>query len=228
MTTNFGPYQFRQARIVEFPRYASFAQALPGTMPCFESIGFIARVRGGHEKDIDYPLYITAHEVAHQWWAHQAVGAAVQGSELLSEGLASYSVLRVLEEAHGPHQMRRFLEYELDQYLQGRAAAPKPEVPLLYSDRQGYIHYQKAALVLYALSDYIGVARLNGALRAFRDRTAFQQPPYTTSLELYEHLRAATPDSLHGLLADFFEHITLWDLRTKRATSRQLPDGRYA
>jgi ABC-2 type transport system permease protein len=227
LTTNFGGYQFGQARIVEFPRYQNFAQALPGTMPYSEGIGFIARVRDEHEKDIDYPLYITAHEVAHQWWAHQVVGAAVQGSELLSEGLASYSALRVLEQAHGPHQMRRFLEYELDRYLQGRAGAPKPEVPLLYSDRQGYIHYQKAAIVLYALSDYIGEDRLNQALRKFRDRTAFQQPPYTSSLELYEHLQAATPDSLRGLLADLFEHITLWDLRTERATSRQLPDGRY-
>jgi ABC-2 type transport system permease protein len=227
LTANFGPYQFRQARIVEFPRYNNFAQALPGTMPYSEGIGFIARVRDGHHKDIDYPLYITAHEVAHQWWAHQVIGGAVQGSELLSEGLASYTALRILEQAHGPHQMRRFLEYELDRYLQGRSNAAKPEVPLLYSDRQGYIHYQKAALVLYTLSDYIGEARLNRALREFRDRTAFQQPPYTSSLELYEHLRGATPESLHGLLADLFEHITLWDLRTERATSRELGDGRF-
>ena len=29
--------------------------------------------------DIDYPFYVTAHEVAHQWWAHQVIGADVQG-----------------------------------------------------------------------------------------------------------------------------------------------------
>ena len=32
-TKNFGPYYHKQARIIEFPRYANFAQAFPGTMP---------------------------------------------------------------------------------------------------------------------------------------------------------------------------------------------------
>jgi ABC-2 type transport system permease protein len=226
LTEHFGPYQFRQARIVEFPRYESFAQAFPGTMPYSEGIGFIARVRD-RDDDIDYPLYITAHEVAHQWWAHQVIGGAVQGTELLSEGLASYSALRILEQVHGPHQMRRFLEHELDSYLSGRANAPRPEVPLLFSQGQGYLHYRKAALAFYALSDYIGADQLNGALRRFRDQVAYQDPPYTSSLELYAHLQAATPDSLRYLLEDLFEHITLWDLRTERASYRRQEDGRY-
>jgi ABC-2 type transport system permease protein len=226
LTENFGPYQFRQARIVEFPRYDSFAQAFPGTMPYSEGIGFIARVRDRAD-DIDYPLYVTAHEVAHQWWAHQVIGGAVQGTELLSEGLASYSALRVLEQVHGPHQMRRFLEHELDGYLSGRASAPRPEVPLLFSQGQGYLHYRKAALAFYALSDYIGEDRLNRALRRFRDQVAYQHPPYTSSMELYAHLREATPDSLQYLLEDLFEHITLWDLRTERASYREREDGRY-
>ena len=42
ITGNFGPYQFNDARIIEFPRYASFAQAFAGTMPYSESIGFVA------------------------------------------------------------------------------------------------------------------------------------------------------------------------------------------
>ena len=67
----FGPYQYRQFRIIEFPRYEIFAQAFPNTIPYSEAIGFIARVRPDDPKDIDYPYYVTAHEVAHQWWAHQ-------------------------------------------------------------------------------------------------------------------------------------------------------------
>jgi hypothetical protein len=44
-STHFSPYQFKQVRILEFPRYAGFAQAFPNTVPCSESIGFI--LRGG-------------------------------------------------------------------------------------------------------------------------------------------------------------------------------------
>ena len=39
---NFGPYQFDQARIIEFPGYETFAQAFANTMPYSEAIGFAA------------------------------------------------------------------------------------------------------------------------------------------------------------------------------------------
>jgi aminopeptidase N len=39
---NFGPYQFNQARIIEFPGYETFAQAFANTMPYSEAIGFAA------------------------------------------------------------------------------------------------------------------------------------------------------------------------------------------
>jgi ABC-2 type transport system permease protein len=37
-TTNFGPYPHKEARIIEFPRIATFAQAFPGTMPYSEAL----------------------------------------------------------------------------------------------------------------------------------------------------------------------------------------------
>ncbi len=43
-TTNFGPYQHPQVRIVEFPIYRLFAQAFPGTIPFSEGMGFITRL----------------------------------------------------------------------------------------------------------------------------------------------------------------------------------------
>jgi ABC-type Na+ transport system ATPase subunit NatA len=36
-TANFGPYQFRQVRILEFPRYETFAMSLPNTIPYSEA-----------------------------------------------------------------------------------------------------------------------------------------------------------------------------------------------
>ena len=44
-TQNFGKYYHKQCRIIEFPRYAGFAQAFPGTMPYSEGIGFITDLR---------------------------------------------------------------------------------------------------------------------------------------------------------------------------------------
>ncbi len=85
-TKNFGPYMQKEARIIEFPRIASFAQAFPGTMPYSEAIGFIQRVKD--PDDIDMVSYVVSHEMGHQWWAHQVIGANMQGATVLSETLA--------------------------------------------------------------------------------------------------------------------------------------------
>jgi hypothetical protein len=224
-TANFGPYQHRQVRIIEFPRYAQFAQSFPNTIPYSESIGFIARIRDAN--DIDYPFYVTAHEVAHQWWAHQVIGGEVQGSTMLSETLAQYSALMVMEKEYGPTQMRKFLEYELDRYLFGRSTERKKEQPLALVEDQPYIHYRKGSLAMYALRDYIGEDKLNGALKRFVRATRFQSPPYTTSRELLDTLAAVTPDSLRYVLDDLFERITLYELRTDSATVTRAADGQW-
>jgi aminopeptidase N len=226
-TKNFGPYQHRQFRILEFPRYASFAQAFPNTIPYSEAIGFIARVREDDKDDIDYPYYVTAHEAAHQWWAHQVIGGDVQGSTMLSETLAQYSALMVMKQKYGEAKMQKFLQYELDRYLIGRAGEQKKELPLGKVENQDYIHYRKGSLVMYALADYIGEANVNRALRELRDEYAFKGPPYPNSTALIDKLRAVTPARYRYVIDDWFESITLYDNRATKAVAHKLPDGRY-
>ncbi|HVG61258.1 MAG TPA: M1 family aminopeptidase [Hyalangium sp.] len=226
-TQAFSPYQHRQVRILEFPRYATFAQSFPNTIPYSESIGFIARVDPDDPKDVDYPYYVTAHEVAHQWWAHQVIGGNVQGATLLSETLSQYSALMVMKRKYGAELMGRFLRYELDRYLAGRSIERNKEMPLMRVENQGYVHYRKGSVVMYALQDYLGEDKVNQALAAFIRKTAYQQPPFTHSPELIAELRAVTPEHLRYLIDDLFERITLYENRAVTATSTQLPDGRF-
>ena len=104
-TRNFGPYDHKVARIVEFPRVVPSAFAFAGTMPYSESAGFIANLN--HPDDIDTVSRIVALEMAHQWWAYQVVGAKMQGATLLSESLAQYSALMVIEKEYGRGARRR-------------------------------------------------------------------------------------------------------------------------
>ena len=227
-TENFSPYQHKQVRILEFPRYASFAQSFPNTIPYSEAIGFIAQVEEDDEDDIDYPFYVTAHEVAHQWWAHQVIGGNVQGATVMSETMSQYSALMVMEKEFGKEKMKRFLKYELDRYLRGRSHERKKELPLILVENQGYIHYQKGGLVMYALRDYIGEDSLNEALRKYIKAVAYQQPPYTNSLEFLSYIKSATPDSLQYIIKDMFETITLYENKTDEAVFQKRPDGKYA
>jgi len=224
-TVQFSPYQHRQVRIVEFPRYARFAQSFPNTIPYSEAIGFIADLRD--PEDIDYVFYVTAHEVAHQWWAHQVIGADAQGSTVLSETLSQYSALMVMEKEYGRDQMRKFLEHELDRYLSGRGLERHKELPLMRVENQPYIHYNKGSLVMYALREYMGEERLNRVLSRYIADVGFQKPPYTTARELVDRIRAEIQPEYAYLVEDLFETITLYDNRTRSATITALPDGRW-
>lgn len=226
-TANFGPYQHRQVRIVEFPRYASFAQSFPNTIPYSESLGFIARLKEDDDEAIDYPFYVTAHEIAHQWWAHQTIGGKVQGCTLMSESLAQYSALMVMEKAYGPEKMRRFLKYELDNYLRSRGTELVEEMPLQLVENQGYIHYRKGSVVMYALRDAIGENVLNRMLARYLGVTKFQQPPYTNSLEFMAELAKDVPADRQGLLDDMFRTITLFENHAEDSTYSRRADGQY-
>jgi len=226
-TENFGPYQHRQFRIIEFPRYEQFAEAFPNTIPFSESIGFIARLDDDDEEAIDYVFYVTAHELAHQWWAHQVIGAGVQGATVMIETMAQYSALMVMEREYGSELMRRFLKYELDSYLRGRGGELIEELPLWLVEGQPYIHYRKGSLVMYALKDYVGEKPLNEALARYVADVKFQGPPYTTSRDFLTYIGETVPEDQRAILDDLFREITLYENRAHEATWELRGDGKY-
>ncbi len=227
-TKNFSPYQHKQVRIIEFPAYySSFAQSFANTIPFSESLGFIASVDESKEGGVDYPFAITAHELAHQWWAHQVIGANVQGATLMSESLSEYSSLKVLEKEYGADKMRIFLKDALDKYLMGRTTEQKKEKPLMFNENQAYIHYNKGSMVLYAMSDYLGEDKFNDILSSYIDSVGFQEAPYTTSLEFVGMIEQETPDSLKYLIKDMFETITLYNNKVMKTESEELDNGQY-
>ncbi|MFT7297953.1 MAG: ABC-2 type transport system permease protein [Sphingobacteriales bacterium] len=221
---NFGPYQFRQMRILEFPRYASFAQSFANTVPYSESIGFILDIK---EDDVDMVFYVTAHEMAHQWWGHQVTDAGVQGNAMLSETMSQYSALMVMKESYSPEMMQKFLKYELDSYLGGRSNETKKEQPLYLVEGQAYIHYRKGSLVMYALQDYIGEDKVNEAFRNFRAEWMGREDLYPTSSDLLKHIKAVTPDSMMYFITDQFETITLYENRTVTAEAKESSNRGY-
>ncbi|HEX3762745.1 MAG TPA: M1 family aminopeptidase, partial [Kofleriaceae bacterium] len=160
----FSPYQFHQARILEFPSYAQFAQSFANTIPYSEDIGFLLQLDDPDK--IDVATYVTAHEIAHQWWGHQLVPSEQQGASMLVESFAQYSALLVMERMYGKEQIRKFLKYELDRYLRSRGGEVVEELPLARVENQPYIHYQKGSLVMYWLKEVVGEPKVNAALAA--------------------------------------------------------------
>lgn len=220
---NFGPYQHRQLRLLEFPRYRGFAQSFANTVPFAEGMGFTQKISDEPGK-IDFAFYVTCHETAHQWWGHQAESADVQGGTLLIESLSQYSALMVMKGAYPKEMMQKFLKNELDDYLVGRGFERKKEKPLAEVENQQYIHYNKGSLAMYALQDYIGEANVNRALHTFRDKWNMDQLPkngrYPTSADLIAEFRTVSPDSLQSVITDLFETITLFENKADKVTMK--------
>jgi ABC-2 type transport system permease protein len=244
---NYSPYQFSQYRVLEYPRYRNFAQSFPNTIPFSEGIGFIGRVQ--KKTDIDFAYFVTAHELGHQWWGHQLIGGNVQGSNMMSESLAEYSALRIMARRYGEYNMRRFLKYELNGYLRGRAGEVRHEPPLALVQREAYVWYQKGSVVLYALADYIGEDKLNEALGEFlreyryanannqvaatnnpgdaADNSHTADKPYPDTRQFVAALRSRTPAELQYFITDNLENITLYDNKAVSAVATRRADGKY-
>ena len=238
---HYSPYQFTQYRIMEFPRYRSFAQSFSNTVPFSEGIGFIGRVMD--KNDIDLTYFVTAHELGHQWWAHQLVGGAVQGSNMMSETLAQYSAYMVMQQKYGKDYMHRVLRHFLDQYLRGRAGEVRHEPPLALVQREQYVWYQKGGQIMYSLADYIGEDKIDLALHNFlmqyRYANANNQvdaadnshssvdQPYPDTRMLVDAIRAQTPPELQYLVDDGFNRIVLYDNKALSASSQKMADGKY-
>lgn len=221
----FGPYQHKQLRIIEFPGYRSFAQSFANTVPYSEQIGFISDLRD--PGDIDPVYYVTAHEVAHQWWGHQLGAANVQGSAILSETLSQYSALMVMEQKYGETKLRKFLTYELDRYLRGRASERIEEMPLMRSENQQYLHYRKGSVVMMSLKNKMGEQRINHALQRLLNKFKFVNNPYPTTLDLLAELNAEASTEEQAFIHNLFAQITLYDLRAEEVTSQTMENGKY-
>ncbi len=220
----FGPYVSSDVKLVEFPAYRQFAQAFVGLIPYSEAMGFVADVK---VDDIDMPYYVTAHEMAHQWWGHQLAAANVQGQRFLQETLAQYSALMVMEKKYGSHKIRQFLKYELDKYLSGRSEDVTGELPLNKVEKQSYIYYRKGAVIMYALRDYLGEEAINRSLKELMGLRAYSDQPYAISMDFINILKKEVSSEYHDLIEDFLEKITLYDVKFEQAQVKQLSDGRY-
>ncbi|MGH2355192.1 MAG: M1 family metallopeptidase [Chloroflexota bacterium] len=217
-TQSFGPYRYSHLTLVERPGHGTGMHA-DASMITYEE-GFSLWNPEDDPGSLDLPFAVVAHEVAHPWTVPYAY---VEGAPMLSESLAWYSAMQVVEETHGREHLRRLLSFM-------RQPSPYPPIrrgePLLRA-LDPYLAYRKGPFALHALSEYMGTERVNTTLRRLVEKHRPGEPPLATTLDLYGELQAVTPDSLQPLLHDLFEVNTFWEFDTERATSEQTEAGTW-
>jgi aminopeptidase N len=152
----------------------------------------------------------------------------MQGGTMMVESMAQYSALMVMKHLYGEDKIRRFLKFELDNYLRSRGRDPLEELPLDRVEDQQYIHYNKGSVVMYLLQDRLGEDRVDHMLAGILDKYRFKSQPYARSTVLVDGFKSlARNDAERQLVSDLLERITIYDLKAKGAKVRKLPDGRF-
>ncbi len=242
--SHFSPYQFTQFRIMEFPRYRTFAQSFANTVPFSEGIGFITRVK--KPTDVDLTYFVTAHELGHQWWGHQLIGGQVEGSNMMSETLAQYSAYMVMQHKYGKDYMHRVLQ--VTSWTSICADAP---AKFGTSRRWRWCRARPTSGTRRAGRSCTRWPTISARTRSIWRCTTFSmqyryanahnqvdaadsahgaglaETRYPDTRLLVDALRAQTPPELQYLIDDGFNRIVLYDNKTISATSKQLPDGKY-
>jgi ABC-type transport system involved in multi-copper enzyme maturation permease subunit len=217
----FGPYPQGQIRLVERAGDGNSLHASPVNMWYQE--GFARFDPDEDPREMDFVFAVVAHEVAHQWWGNQLTPAYVEGGGLLSESLAWYTAMGVVERTHGPEHLRRLQGMLRELYRMPRARAAPP----LLRARESFQYYRQGPFTLWTVREYVGEAAVDTALRRLLRAHGSPTPPLPTSLDLYRELQAVTPDSLRPLLADLFEANTFWELEAKQATAQPVGGGAW-
>lgn len=202
----FGPYQHKQAQIIEFARSQGSYATTAGNCIQISEIRFINDTSKLESGAIDLSFYVAAHELAHQWWGNQVIPANALGATMITESVAEYITAKIYEKKYGKNRALQFLKLQRTRYLTGRSEDANEESPLyLVNQEQPHIAYGKGAIALYTLSEWIGEEKLNKALREYLETVKNRNASYTTSLEMLDFLEKATPDSLQYLIQDMFK-----------------------
>jgi ABC-type transport system involved in multi-copper enzyme maturation permease subunit len=220
-TREYAPYPHRTLRFIENPVRGLGAHADAVTIDYGETFSLMNP--GNGPRDVDFVFAVAAHEMAHQWWGNQLVPARVEGAPLISETLAWYSAMQVVEQTYGPEHMRRLLDIMRVVYESPRSRA---SVPLLRA-ADWFQGYRKGPFAMHAMREYIGAKQVNQALRNLLKKHGPGTFPLPTSLDLYRELQAVTPPEYQYLLHDLFEANTFWELDTKVATAEKTEAGTW-
>ena len=220
---SFGAYPFDEFSIVETPPNI-IRESFPGIIASGEEYQWNARFESPDQ--FDYCYYYSSFLLAQQWWKHVLSPNHTLGAKNISDGVAKYCALMLMEKKIGRDYMKKYLHDESNYYMWHHRLTFLNEKPLARSN-DGYISENKMAVFLYGLKDLIGEDSLNNALQRFYKDWAYRDKgPFAGNADLFGYIKKVVPDSLQYYLSDGLNNITVYDNKVLEAKITPLKNSR--
>jgi ABC-2 type transport system permease protein len=188
----FAPYPWRELKLSEFAANAFYAQGFPTDISFSEGIGFLTK----SDPKTNLAFMVTAHESAHQWWGNMLTPGKGPGGDILSEGMAHFSTILLMEQVKGLRARIEFCKRIEEQYGNNRQVDSERPLVKIDGSRTGdqAVTYNKGGWVFWMLLNRMGRERALAGIQEFI-RKYKDGPDYPLLEDLVETLRPFAPDS---------------------------------
>ncbi len=223
----FGAYPWKTLKITEFPALSTYAQGFPTNISFSEDIGFLTK----SEPRTQLAYMVSAHEIAHQWWGNMLQPGRGPGANLLSEGMAHFSTMLLIEQEKGARAALEIRQRFETRWEEGRRADAERTLYRIdgSKDGDGVVTYEKAGWTFWMLAERMGRAN---ALRGMKEFIAkFRGTEDHAALEdLTAHLRGYASDTAayDDFVRQWFDSVSTLEYKVQRATTRRIAtDGEW-
>ncbi len=218
----YGPYPYPTLTIVD-PRYRAFGA---GGMeyPTLITTGSFWMLPEG----ILLPELVTIHEFGHNYW-YGILGSNEFEEAWLDEGLTTYSEIKIMDQYYDQNggSAISFLGLNIDDsQLQWSGYRRVAKGDAIYKnsweyDRGGYgaFSYDKPALMLLTLQNYIGTEEMKRVMRAYYDRFKFKHP---TSRDFINTVNEITEEDYNWYFDQVLYGTNILDYKIDKISYRKI------
>jgi aminopeptidase N len=195
---NITPYTGAQLNLIATPDIGSAGYALPQLILIKDTVGF--RARPSKNAGFDQRYRRAVHETAHQWFGHGIGNGISRDSSFLSESLAKYIELVILEKHYGEKAMLALVEIEQERYNLNQRNNMQSSVALIDATQEHDIH-SRATLAFAKLRETVGDKPITAALKSLWLQHAYPNTP-ATSMDFVRALKRHSAVKNHPMIND--------------------------
>ncbi|MHC4947710.1 MAG: ABC transporter permease/M1 family aminopeptidase, partial [Planctomycetota bacterium] len=222
----FHPYPWRELKLSEFANLATYAQGFATNITFSEGIGFLTR----SEPRTNLAFVVTAHEAAHQWWGNILMPGKGPGGNILSEGMAHFSTILLVEEVKGLRDRIELCHRFEETYGEGRVVDSERPLVKIDGTRPGDtpVTYEKGGWVFWMLLDLMGREACLAGLQQFIGHY-HADPDHPVLQDFVASMRpfAPDPEAYDAFVDDWFFSVVVPEYRLSGGTLAAADSGAW-